>query len=114
LSLLGRTGLKRVALLSFERAQSMYQAVSALEGYEPYFAGPYGREFAIKTPRPAAEIIDGMLKRGVLAGIDAGRWYRGLDHCLVMAATEKRTSSDIALLVEGLKELNTRGVLSRM
>ncbi|MBI5266855.1 MAG: aminomethyl-transferring glycine dehydrogenase subunit GcvPA [candidate division Zixibacteria bacterium] len=114
LSLLGRTGLKRVALLSFERAQSVYQAVSAIEGYEPYFKGAYGREFAVRTPRPASEIIDGMLKRGILAGIDAGRWYRGLDDCLIMAATEKRTASDIARLVDGLKELNTRGVLSRM
>jgi glycine dehydrogenase subunit 1 len=114
LSLLGKTGLKRVALLSFEHAQSTYKAISGIDGFEPYFKAPFGREFAVRTPRPAKEIIDGMLKRGVLAGIDAGRWYAGMDNCLIVAATEKRTTKDITRLVDGLKELAASGVLSRM
>jgi glycine dehydrogenase subunit 1 len=114
LSLLGKAGLKQVALLSFERAQLAYKAISGIDGYEPYFKAPYGREFAIRTPQPAKEIIDGMLKRGVLAGIDAGRWYPGMENCLIVATTEKRSNTDIARLVNGLKELATSGVLSRM
>lgn len=114
LSLLGKTGLKQVALISFERAQSAYKAISGIDGYEPYFGAPFGREFAIRTPRPAKEIIDGMLKRGVLPGIDAGRWYPGMDNCLIVATTEKRSNTDIARLVDGLKELAASGVLSRM
>lgn len=114
LSLLGKSGLKKVALLSFDHAQSAYKAISGIDGYAPYFNAPFGREFAVRTPRPAKEIIAGMLKRGVLAGIDAGRWYRGMDDCLIVAATEKRTNADVVKLVDGLKELATSGVLSRM
>ncbi len=112
LSLLGKAGLKQVALLSFERAQTAYKTISGIDGYEPFFKASYGREFAIRTPRPAKEIIDGMLKRGVLAGIDAGRWYNGMENCLIVATTEKRSNADIARLADGLIELATSGVLS--
>ena len=55
-----------------------------------------------------------MVERSILPGIDAGRWYSGMDDCLIVALTEKRTGSEIARLVDGLKELSTSGVLSRM
>ena len=114
LSLLGKTGLKRVALLSFEKAEEAQKAICGVEGFEPYFAAPYGREFAVRTPRPAREVISHMLSRGVLAGIDAGRWYKGMDDCLIIATTEKRNSAQIGRLVDGLKELSASGVMSRL
>jgi len=72
------------------------------------------REFAIKTPKPAQQIILAMVEQGILPGVAAGRWYDGLDDCLIVALTEKRTDPEIARLVDGLKELATSGVLSRM
>lgn len=114
MSLLGKTGLKKVALLSFERAEEAQKAICGVEGFEPYFKAPYGREFAVRTPRPAKEVINSLLKRGVLAGIDAGQWFSKMDDCMIVATTEKRSTADIARLVDGLKELSTSGVLSRM
>lgn len=114
LSLLGKTGLKNVALLSAERAQDVAREITALDGYEPYFDAPYVREFAIRTPQPASQVILQMLQRQVLPGVAAGRWYDGLDDCLVVALTEKRTPAEVTRLVDGLKELAASGVLSRM
>lgn len=113
-SLMGKTGLKKVALLSAERAQQAAAMICALDGYEPYFRGPFVREFAVRTPLPARDIILAMVERGYLPGVDAGRWYAGLDHCLIVALTEKRTEVEISRLVAGLKELTASGVLSRM
>lgn len=113
-SLMGKVGLKCVALLSVEKAQQVASEVFDIDGYEPYFEGPFGREFAIKTPRPAREIILAMAERGVLPGVDAGRWYAGMDNCLILAATEKRSDGDIAKLTEGLRELTTSGILSKV
>lgn len=113
-SLLGRQGLKQVALLSAERAQQAFAAISALDGYEPYFDAPFVREFAIRTPRPAREIVTAMADHGILPGIDAGRWYADMDDCLIVALTEKRTPAQLARLVGGLKELSGSGVLSQM
>ncbi len=114
LSLMGKTGLKKVALLSAERAQETAEQIFALDGFEPCFKQPFVREFPVKTPCPAGEIVASMVERQVLPGLDAGRWYKELDHCLIVAATEKRKAADIASLVDGLKELTASGVVSHM
>ncbi len=114
LTLLGKTGLRRVALLSAEKAQKAAGQIAALDGFELYFKQPFVREFAVRTPKPAEQIILAMVERSILPGIDAGRWYSGMDDCLIVALTEKRTEQEIARLVDGLKELSTSGVLSRM
>ncbi|HWR82746.1 MAG TPA: aminomethyl-transferring glycine dehydrogenase subunit GcvPA, partial [Candidatus Deferrimicrobium sp.] len=114
LTLLGKSGLKKVALLSAEKAQQTASALFELDGFQPYFDGPFVREFAVKTPIPARTLILAMIERGVLPGIDAGRWYADMNDCLIVAVTEKRIDEEIGRLVEGLKELSRRGVLSRM
>ena len=50
----------------------------------------------------------------VLPGISAGRWYDGLDDCLIISVTEKRTEKEINNLVECLKDSVKDGVLSNM
>ncbi|UCG60939.1 MAG: aminomethyl-transferring glycine dehydrogenase subunit GcvPA [Candidatus Zixiibacteriota bacterium] len=105
LTLLGKAGLEQVALLSAEKAQQTSQSLFELDGFEPYFKAPFVREFAVKTPVPAQKVILSLVKHGVLGGVNAGRWYKGLDNCLIVAVTEKRTTEEIQLLVGGLKEL---------
>ncbi len=114
MTLMGRTGLKHVALLSSEKAQTMAKRIVEIEGFELYFDAPFVREFAVKSPVSARKIIDFMAKKNILPGIDAGKWYRGMDDCLIIAATEKRTDADINRLVQGLRELKVSGVLSSL
>jgi len=114
MSLMGKSGLKKVALLSAEKAQQAATSIFAIDGFEPYFTGPFVREFAVKTPRPVKEIVLEMAKRNILPGVDAGRWYPGMENCMVVALTEKRTAEDLAGLTNGLKELSASGVLSGM
>ncbi|MFZ5981446.1 MAG: aminomethyl-transferring glycine dehydrogenase subunit GcvPA, partial [Candidatus Zixiibacteriota bacterium] len=114
ISLLGKTGIKQVALLSAEKARKTADRIAKLDGYELYFKAPFVREFAVKTPRPAKEVIETLLKKNILAGVNAGRWYEGLDDCLIIALTEKRTETQINNLVESLKELAASNVMSRM
>ncbi len=114
LTLLGKTGLKEVALLSAEKAQQAADALFELEGFRPYFDGPFVREFAVRTPIPARRLILSMVERRILPGIDAGRWYKNMNDCLIIALTEKRTAEQIARLAEGFKELTAGGVLSQM
>ena len=104
MSLLGKSGLKRVALLSMEKTHKAVDAICSLPGYEVCFDGPYIREAAVKTPVPAGEIIDRILDRdGILPGIDLGRFYAGMDNVLLVAVTEKRTDEEIDMLVKALK-----------
>ena len=113
-SLMGKKGLKQVALLSSEKAHDICEQISQLDGFEPYFNNPFVREFAIKTPVKACKVIDALIEKGVLAGIDAGRWFNSLEDCLIIAATEKRTEADIIKLITSLKEISQSGVLSSL
>jgi glycine dehydrogenase subunit 1 len=114
MTLMGKAGLRQVALLSAQQAQKMEKAIAELDGFERYFGGSYVRELPIKTPLPAREVVLSLIESGILPGISAGRWYPGLDNCLIVAVTEKRTDTDIARLAGGLKELARSGVMSQM
>jgi len=114
MTLLGKAGLRRAALLSAEKAQQAAQKINEIDGFSLYFDHPFVREFAIKTPKPASQIIESLLKHQILPGIDASRWYKGFEDCLILAFTEKRSVDDIDHLIDGLKELSESGVLSRM
>jgi glycine dehydrogenase subunit 1 len=114
MTLMGKTGLKQVALLSAEKAQRTARELQDIEGVELYFDAPFVREFPIKTSVPAREVVMALTEKGLLPGIDAGRWYDNLPDCMIIALTEKRTDAEIEQLVEGVKELVSRGVLSRM
>ena len=114
MSLLGKTGLKQVALLSAEKAQTLAQRLCELEGFELWFDGPFVREIAIRTPLPASEIIRKLVAQNILPGIDAGRWYPGFENCLILATTEKRTDQEIDRLVGELGKLASNHVVSQM
>ena len=115
LSLMGRQGLKRVALLSLEKAHQAAEEIFGLKSFEPYFKGDFVREFAVRTPIPAKDLIEKMIdKKGILPGINLGRFYPGMDDALLIAFTEKRTDSDIKSLTTSLKEFSANAVLSKM
>ncbi len=112
MSLLGKAGLKKVALLSMEKTHQAASKIIDLPGFELLFEGDFIREVAIKTPIPAGELIEkSIAEKSVLPGIDLGRFFPGLDHGLLLVATEKRTDAEIDLLVSTLKSC-TSGVVS--
>lgn len=114
MSLLGKQGLKRVALLSAEKAQKTRSKLLSIDGVEPYFDRPFVREFPIRIPVSAQQLVIDMAERGILAGVAAGRWYREMDNCLIIALTEKRTDQEIDKLCETLKEMTANGIMSRV
>ena len=115
MSLMGKYGLKQVALLSMDRAHRAFEKISGIPGFEPYFKGSFIREFVFKTPVPTTELINNIIdKKSILPGIGLHRSYSGMENALMMAATEKRTESEIEKLGEALEEYATDAVLSKM
>lgn len=105
MSLLGETGLRRLALLNHEKALATRDAVASVPGVE-VLTPRFFNEFAVRLPRNAAEVVDALAERGVLAGVPYGRLNpgAGLDDVLLIAATETTTDADIAALADGLAE----------
>jgi glycine dehydrogenase subunit 1 len=104
LSWLGKRGLPELALLCARKADYLRERILVLPGVEPYTAGPIFREFAVRLPRPAAEVAAALAGRGILAGLDAGRFYPGLEDVLLVAVTEKRTRAELDVFVESLAD----------
>jgi len=62
------------------------------------------KEFAVRVGRNAREVVAAAREQGVHPGYALGRDYAGLDDCLLVAVTEKRTPADIDRLAEVLSE----------
>ncbi len=104
LALLGKTGLRDVAALNLERSRELATAV-ANAGARLTFSAPFFNEFAADVGRPASEVLDALRERGILGGLDLGRWYPEYATSVLMTATELTTSGEIAKLGAALKEV---------
>lgn len=103
LSLLGEKGLTKLARLNHERAVELADRLSAIDGVE-VLTDAFFNELTVKLSKPAAEVVELLAAKGILAGVPASRLYPGKfeDH-LILAATETNTDGDLDALVDGLK-----------
>jgi len=104
LALLGKTGLRDVAALNLERSRELATAV-ANAGVRLAFSVPFFNEFVADVGRPAGEVLGALRARGILGGLDLGRWYPEYATCVLMTATELTTSDEIAKLGAALEEV---------
>ncbi len=102
MSLLGEEGLKRTAAVCIERAHYAAERFAALPGVELLSDGPFANEFVVKLPVSAFNAVDRLTERGYVPGFPLGRYYKGLDDCLLVACTEKNTREDIGIMAEML------------
>jgi len=105
LSWLGPQGLRELGETCMALSSYAKRELEAA-GFEIVFSEKATfKEFAIRVGRPAGDVIRDARKRGVHPGYRLGRDYAGLDDCLLVAITEKRTKADIDRLVEVLSEV---------
>jgi len=107
MTLLGGTGLDRMARASHARARQTADALSSVPGVE-LVNHAYFNEFALHVPGDAREVVRALVDRGVLGGVSLGRLYPGVDALaggLLVAATETTTDEDIAAFATALKEV---------
>lgn len=103
MTLLGETGLRRLALLNHETAVATRDALAAIPGVE-ILTGRFFNEFAVRLSKPAAAVVETLAGQGVLAGVPYSRLApgAGLDDVLLVAATETTTIADIKSLADAL------------
>jgi glycine dehydrogenase subunit 1 len=63
------------------------------------------KEFAVRVGRSGGDVVAAARERGVHPGYALGRDYEGMEDCLLVAVTEKRTPADIDRLAEVLAEV---------
>lgn len=99
LSLLGRAGLRELALLNLRKAAYAKEAISALRSCELRFAGPTFNEFVVRVTRGTpAQMNRGLLARRIIGGVELGRFYPELSDCLLICVTEQNSREEIDAL----------------
>lgn len=105
MTLLGKLGLERLATLNHEKACALADALGAVKGVE-VLSPRFFNEFAIKTPKPAAAVVDALAKKGILGGVAYSRLKPGaMEDVLLVCATETNTDEDIAAFAAALSEV---------
>jgi glycine dehydrogenase subunit 1 len=106
-SLLGETGFKHLAALNHAAAVQLADKLGAVKGVE-VLNQSFFNEFTLRLKRPAAEVVDRLLDKGVLAGVPGGRLWPDrpeLADLLIVAATETNTPADLDLYAHALAEV---------
>jgi glycine dehydrogenase subunit 1 len=88
---LGKEGLIEVSRQCLEKSRYLRDRLLDVPGVEPVFDGPFFNEFAIRTPRPAAEVLAAQRRQGIVGGYDLGQFDPGRNREILVCATETRT-----------------------
>ncbi|MFO8174094.1 MAG: aminomethyl-transferring glycine dehydrogenase subunit GcvPA [Longimicrobiales bacterium] len=98
--LMGPQGLQQTALQSVDLAHYAAGKLTAIKGVSLLNDSAFGNEFALSLPVSAYDLIGELVRKGFVPGFPLGRYYPGMDNCLLMACTEKISRQDIGILAE--------------
>jgi len=104
LTTMGRTGIAEVARQSMAKAHYLAQGIAAVRGFETETSAPFFKEFVVRTPVPAARVVEAAVKHGILAGVALDRFNPEWKNRLLVAVTEKRTKAEMDAYCAFLKQ----------
>ncbi len=104
LCLLGKEGLIEVATQSAQKAHYTANELCKIPGLALAYPRAYFfKEFVLKTPKKAEEIIKALVPGNIYAGIDLAPL--GKPDELMIAVTEKKSKADIDSFVQAMQEV---------
>jgi glycine dehydrogenase subunit 1 len=95
LALMGRSGLTRVARISYSRAHLLNQKLENL-GFKSLNSKPFYNEFIVKTPISAEILASRLLGKGILGGLEVSK------DSLLICCTEMNSVQDIDYFVSAV------------
>ncbi|MCW8130626.1 MAG: aminomethyl-transferring glycine dehydrogenase subunit GcvPA [Planctomycetota bacterium] len=100
MSCLGQNGLKRAGELAVSKADLLrgkLKALSQTSGSAIKSVPEYAvfHEFVVETKKPAAEVLEKLLAKGILGGLDLGRFDAARKNQMLVCVTEKRSLEEI-------------------
>ncbi|NJD67152.1 MAG: aminomethyl-transferring glycine dehydrogenase [Candidatus Methylomirabilota bacterium] len=99
LALLGRSGLRELALLNLRKAAYAKKAISTLRTCELRFTGATFNEFVVRVKKGTpAQVNRALLAKGIIGGLELGRFYPELSDCLLLCVTEQNSREVIDAL----------------
>jgi len=105
LAVMGKQGLRELALLNLKKVDYLKNKLSKAKGFELRFTSDNFNEIVLKCPRPASEIRDALLEYKIIAGLPLGDYYQELTDSLLICATELNTVEAIDRFAQKLESI---------
>ena len=102
MSLLGKHGLREVALQSHAKAEYLKGEIAKIPGFRIPYSGPTFNEFTVEAPEDAAPLLAKLAQRKILAGIALSRYDPRDSRRFLVAATEMNTRAEMDACVAAL------------
>jgi glycine dehydrogenase subunit 1 len=103
LAWLGPAGLRELGVRCAAKTAYAFEVLTAAPGVDAAFPGaPIFKEFTLRLPRPAADVLEALAARRILGGVPAP-WLG--DDALIVAVTERRTRVQIDAFAAALTEV---------
>ncbi|NIQ03460.1 MAG: aminomethyl-transferring glycine dehydrogenase subunit GcvPA, partial [Nitrospinaceae bacterium] len=102
LALLGKQGLRELALLNLRKADYLKNKLAKVPGYQIRFQADTFNEFVLECPQDAKTVQNALLEDKILAGLDLGRFYPEMPNALLLCVTEMNTQEEMDRLAEKL------------
>jgi glycine cleavage system P protein (glycine dehydrogenase) subunit 1 len=104
LASLGKEGFVDLSRLNYDKSEYAKSVLGGIKGVSVLNRAATFNEFTLVLPKAAAGIAARLLDEGIAAGVPLGSYYAGMNNCLVVTVTEKRTKGEIDLLAAKLEE----------
>jgi len=101
---MGKTGIAEVARQSMAKAHYLAGGIAAVPGFETETSTPFFKEFVVRTPVPAAQVVEAGIKHGILAGVALERFDPEWKNRILVAVTERRTKLEMDAYCRFLKQ----------
>lgn len=100
---MGPEGFKEAANRCYQNAHYLANEIEKVRGFNVQVASEFFHEFVVKTPSPARQINTRLANAGIIGGYDLGNVDPGLNHHLLLCATELNSKESVDRLVSALR-----------
>src|SRR5271170_1409233 len=107
MTMLGEDGFTGLARINHAKAAKLASRLEKVPGV-CLLNRAFFNEFALRLPRPAAEIVEALAAKGVLAGVPVSPFYPdngAVADLIIVATTEMTTTEDMDRLEASLREV---------
>ncbi|MBA3046390.1 MAG: aminomethyl-transferring glycine dehydrogenase subunit GcvPA [Candidatus Thermoplasmatota archaeon] len=104
LALSGGSGLRESAIYTMKKSRELANAISSVRACTaPVFSGPNFSEFVARFPIKSTELIEKMVKNGVIPGVEMA--IEDMENSLLVAVSDRTTDDEIRKYAQALKEV---------
>ena len=96
----GLMGVDWEERINFDRMRK--ERLAKAKGCTLRFSGPTFNEFVLRVKKKPADLLNGLLRKQIIGGLDLSRFYPELKDCILLCVTEQNSREEIDALAKGM------------